>query len=47
MPSENCPARFEPVWASSTVASASSMRLSGTPKSVVRTRRFSRAVRLS
>ena len=47
MPIENWPARFLPVSGSPTVASASSIRLSGTPRSDVRTRRFSRAVKLS
>lgn len=46
MPIEKRPARFFPVSARSTAASTSSMRLSGRPSSVVRTRRFSRAVRL-
>ena len=40
------PARLDPVSVRSTVSSTSSMRPSGMPSNVVRTSRFSRAVRL-
>ena len=46
MPMEKRPARFLPASESPTVSRTSPMRSSGRPSIVVRTRRFSRAVRL-